>query len=71
MAKKVVTNVTMVVVNEVGNDEADEIMQNHGTNTLGEVANKMESDVENILATRVFGDADEIAVLDVNSEVEE
>lgn len=71
MAKKVVTNVTMVTVNEVGDDEAEKIIERNGADDLSEVTASMEDDVETILSTRLFGDADEIPVLDVNTEVEE
>jgi len=36
-----------------------------------EVADEMEATVEAAIAQRLFGDADTIAVLDVNTEVEE
>jgi len=68
---KVVTSVTAIVENEVSDEEREEVLESRGADDLSEVADEMEASVEAVIAQRLFGDADTIAVLDVNTEVEE
>ena len=68
---KVVTQLTAVVVNEVSDEESEQLIENGDAESLSEIAENMEDDVEAIIAHKVFGDADEIALLNVNTEVEE
>lgn len=68
---KVVTSVTAIVENEVSDEEREQVLESRGADNLEEVAAEMEASVEAVVAQRLFGDADNIAVLDVNTEVEE
>jgi len=68
---KVVTSVTAIVKNEVSDEEREAVLESRGADDLSEVAAEMEASVEASIAQRLFGDADTIAVLDVNTEVEE
>ena len=65
------TSVTAIVENEVSDEEREEVLESRGADDLSEVADEMEASVEAVIAQRLFGDADTIAVLDVNTEVEE
>jgi len=68
---KVTTNVTLVAVNNVSDEEEEQLLQeNPDCDTLEEVAQSMEADVRAIVRHKVFGDADELPILDVNIEVE-
>jgi len=66
---KVVTSITMITEKEVSDSDKEDVLESHDADSLAEVASQMEPSVESILA-RTFRDA-EIAVLDVNTEVEE
>jgi len=68
---KVVTSVTAIVENEVSDEDREQVLESRGADSLEEVADEMEASVEAVIAQRLFGDADTIAVLDVNTEVEE
>lgn len=68
---KVTTNVTLVAVNNVSDEEEEQLLQeNPDCDTLEEVAQSMEADVRAIIRHKLFGDADELPILDVNIEVE-
>jgi len=68
---KVTTNVTLVAVNNVSDEEEEQLLQeNPDCDTLEEVAQSMEADVRAIVRHKLFGDADELPILDVNIEVE-
>jgi hypothetical protein len=71
MSSQVVTQVTLVAKNEISDDGREQVLDDHDAESLEEVADKMEESVEALLATRVFGDADEVPTLDVNTKVEE
>jgi hypothetical protein len=68
---KVVTSVTAIVENEVSDEDRDDVLESRDADSLEEVAEDMEQTVELVIAQNVFGDADNIAALDVNTEVEE
>lgn len=68
---KVTTNVTLVAVNNVSDEEEEQLLQeNPDCDTLEEIAQSMEADVRAIVRHKVFGDADELPILDVNIGVE-
>lgn len=69
--RKIITSVTAIVVNEVSDEEVQKLVGESEVDSLQERLDDMEGDVEIALANRVFGDADDIAVLNVNTEVEE
>lgn len=69
--KEITTHVTLVAVNTVSEEEAENVCESNGLDSLQEVATKMEGDVQQLLRTRVFGDADKVPILDVNTEVKE
>jgi len=68
---KVVTSVTAIVENDVSDEDREAVLESRGADSLQEVAQEMEETVEAVIAQRLFGDADTIAVMDVNTEVEE
>jgi hypothetical protein len=68
---KVVTSLTVIAKNEVSDEDRDALLESRDADSLSEVASEMEESVEAVIAQRVFGDADTIALLDVNTEVEE
>lgn len=67
--KAVVTQVTMVTVNEVSPDEESELLASNNADSLDEVADDMKESVATLMANRVFGDADKIPILDVNTQI--
>lgn len=71
MSKTVATSVLLVSVNHISEDEEEQLLDSHGVNSLDKVALDMEGQLETILARRVFGDADEMPILDVSTEVYE
>lgn len=70
MSKYVVTNVTVLSVNEIPDSEAERIMEKYDVDELSEVATKMEEEVELHLSKRVFANADKIPVVSVDAQVE-
>jgi hypothetical protein len=71
MSKDILTNVTVLSRNSVGEDEIEALMEENGHDSFEEYADRLEESVELIVSERLFVDADEIPVLDVNVEVEE
>jgi len=71
MSPQVITQVTLVAKNEVSDEEREEVLEDHDADSLEELAGKMEETVATGIAARVFGDADDLPVLDVNTKVEE
>ena len=68
---KVTTNVTLVAVNNVSEEDKEQLLaENPDCDTFEEVARSMEADVRAIVRHKLFGDADELPILDVNIEVE-
>lgn len=70
MSKEVVTNIVMVSVNEVSDEDIDEILQDSEYDTLEEYAASLEETVESLLVNRFFADADEIPLVNVDTFVE-
>ena len=69
---KVTTNVTLVAVNNVSEEDKEQLLaENPDCDTFEEVARSMEADVRAIVRHQLFGDADELPILDVNIEVEQ
>lgn len=71
MTRTVATTVILTSVNHVSDEDAEEVMREHDADSLEEVATGMEEQVEALLAKRVFGDADDIPILDVSTDVYE
>jgi hypothetical protein len=69
MAKTVITNVIVVSANEISDDEIEETLERHDADSLEEVTKIMEGSVEKHIAGRVFGTADNIPIIDVQTEV--
>lgn len=69
MSQTVVTNVVLVSANEVSDEDAEQLMEAHGADSLSEVAESMEESVEAIMAKQ-FREADEI-ILNVSTDVDE
>lgn len=69
MAKSITTSVLVLSVNHVEEDEAQRIAEENGYDDIGEYAESLESSVEGLIAHRLFGDADEIPLIDVSTEV--
>ena len=68
---KVTTNVALVAVNNVSEEDKEQLLaENPDCDTFEEVARSMEADVRAIVRLQLFGDADELPILDVNIEVE-
>ena len=68
---KVTTNVTLVAVNNVSEEDKEQILaENPDCDSFEEVARSMEEDVRAIIRHQLFGDSDELPILDVNIEVE-
>lgn len=67
--KTVATTVIVTSVNHISEDEVEQLLDSHGVDSLDMVANDMQSQVETIVARRLFGDADSIPILDVSTEV--
>ena len=68
---KVTTNVTLVAVNNVSEEDKEQILaENPDCDSFEEVARSMEEDVRAIVRHQLFGDSDELPILDVNIEVE-
>lgn len=67
--KNVTTTVIVASVNHVSEDEVEQLLDKHGVESLEMVTNDMQQQVEAIVARRLFGDADEIPLLDVRTEV--
>ena len=67
--KTVTTTVIVASVNHVSEDEVEQLLDKHGVESLEMVTNDMQQQVEAIVARRLFGDADEIPILDVRTEV--
>lgn len=70
MSKTVATNVILVSTNEVSDEDAEELMEAHGADSLSEVAEAMEEKVESLMAMQ-FREADSIPILDVSTDVYE
>lgn len=64
------THLTVVAENEVDDDEVEALMEENDYDSVEEYVASMADDLEARIATRTFGDADEIPILDVNTEVE-
>ena len=71
MSNEVVTNVVLVTSNEISDEEAERIVEESDYDTLEEYAASLEAKVEALLATRTFGDADNIPILSVDTHVTE
>lgn len=69
--KTVATSVIVVSVNEVSDEEIENLKNSHGVESLDMVAQDMEDQLERIVVSRVFGDADSIPIVDVSTEVYE
>ena len=69
MEKTVVTNVVTVTTNNVDEEEATQLAQDAGFDSIEEYAEHLEATVEEIVAHRLFGDADSIPILDVSTDV--
>lgn len=69
MTKTVTTNVTIVSVNHIDEDEAERLATQAGYEDIGKYAQSLEESVEAIVATQLFGDADDIPILDVSTDV--
>lgn len=64
----IVTQVNLAAVNHVDDGDVPELLVGTEYDSIEEYAESMEGTVEAILAERVFGDADELAILDVTTE---
>lgn len=71
MSKVAVSRVILVSVNEITDEEEEDLLDSHDADTLDEVADEMGETVESLLAHRVFGDADKIPLLSVETDIEE
>jgi hypothetical protein len=71
MSQTVATTVVLTSVNHVSEEDADDVMESYDADSLQEVADEMGEQVEALLAKRVFGDADDIPILDVDADVYE
>ena len=69
MEKTVVTNVVVTATNNVDEEEGDRLAEEAGFDSIEEYAEHLEATVEEIVAHRLFGDADSIPVLDVSTDV--
>lgn len=70
--KTVATTITLTSVNHVSEEEQDELFEKYPeADDLSDVADQLGESVKALLAKRVFGDADEIPILDVNTDVYE
>lgn len=67
----ITTRVMVLSVNEVDDDELEALADNADFDSVDEYVDSMAESVEALIATKLFGDADEIPILDVNTEVEE
>jgi hypothetical protein len=69
--KTILTSVVVGSMNSVSDDEIEQVKDSYDADTLQEVVDQMEEQVESIVATRLFGVADEIPVLEVDVNVHE
>lgn len=69
MEKTVVTNVIVVSANQVDEEEAQLLADQAGYDNIEEYAEHLEADLEAIVAHQLFGEADNIPILDVSTEV--
>lgn len=67
----VVTSVIAVSTNNVSDDDAEQLCNQYGVDSLGEVASELESSVEALVVQQLFGDADGMPIIDVDTEVME
>lgn len=70
MTYTVNTSVTMIVQNKVSADEMEQLLDGSEYDDVSDYAASLESDMEGLLATRTFGGADDIPILDVTTTVE-
>lgn len=71
MTKTIATHVTIVSVNHVSDEEAEKLVEAKDAEDLQEVADGMGEDVRSLLRHRVFGDADEVPIMEVQPDVYE
>ena len=69
--KTILTTVVVGSLNSVSDDEIEQVKDSYNADTFEEVLDEMEEQVETIIATRVFGDADEIPFLEVDTDIHE
>lgn len=69
--KTILTSVVVGSMNSVSDEEQERVKDSYDADTLQEVVDEMEEQVEAIVATRLFGDADEIPLLEVDANVHE
>lgn len=68
---KTVTSIQVMTENEVSDDDKERLMEDKGYESFEAYAQSLEDRVENLLAGRVFADADTIALMNVDVDVEE
>jgi hypothetical protein len=71
MSKVSISRVIMVSVNEISEAEEEQLLDSHDADSLEAVANEMSETVESLLAHNVFGDADKIPLMSVETDIEE
>lgn len=71
MSESVVSQVTVVSKNEVSESDKERLMSNNDFDSFEDYAKSLEDDLESVIAHKLFGDADEIPILDVNVSVEQ
>ncbi len=71
MSKVSISRVILVTVNEIDADSEQELLESNNADSLDEVADEMAEKVESLLAHRVFGDADKIPLMSVETDIEE
>lgn len=71
MSKSIVTQVMLVSVNELSEEDEADILEDKDADDIADVAEQMEDSVEALLAHRVFGDADAIPLINVDTSIEE
>lgn len=68
---KTVTSIQVMTTNHVSDEDKERLMEDKGYEDFSAYAESLEERVENLLAGRVFADADEIGLMNVDVKVEE
>jgi len=70
MSNTIVTRVSVESVNEVDEGTIELAMEKYGADTRQELLETMAEEVEELLSSTVFADADEMPVLDVTTKIQ-
>lgn len=71
MSTSIVTQVMLVSVNEISDEDKADVIDRNDADDIADVAESMEEDVESLLAHRVFGESDAIPIINVDTSVED